>query len=89
MRLTVTELRATIREELLRGVPDFALREAANKFIRELKSLMVKYVNTSPGDSTPVDRADALRAIDLTLGNLELEIHELLEDRIYGFLQQM
>lgn len=78
-----------IREELLRGVPDFALREATSNFAREIKQNIVKYVNFSAGDSTPVDRAEKMRAIDETIAELESEMHELLQDKIYMFLQRV
>lgn len=89
MKLSLKRVRELVREELLRGIPDFVLRQAASKFVGELRQHMLRYVNQIASDSTPASRADRIQAINQTLVELENEIHELLEEKLMNYLRQV
>lgn len=89
MKLPLKRIRELIREEVLRGVPDFVLRQAANRFVGEIRQHMLKYISQIASDSTPGDRTNRLQAMNRTLIELEHEIHELLEEKLMDYLCQV
>jgi hypothetical protein len=87
IRLTEQELRDIIREEMMRGLPDFVLREATGEFIERLRGHLKRFVTSQPGNSTPQARREAYAAANRTLEELETEVHELLQEKLFTFLQ--
>jgi hypothetical protein len=87
MNITVKELRALIREEF-RGVPLFAFREATRKYVDDIRQIMRTNILVDHSPSAVVQK-EAFDAMDEVLDELEKQVNELLEDKLYNFMQRV
>jgi hypothetical protein len=79
--------RGIIREELLRGVPDFALRRATDEYIESLQRAILPHVRATAKSSAETREAQArLRAALEELGD---EVQALLQDRLYQYVRRV
>ena len=88
MRLRAGQLRRVIREEFLRGVPDWALRQASKDFTEEVRQYLKKFILMNKSE-TPADQREALAAANDVLDDLEEEAYELLSDKLYQFSRRV
>lgn len=84
MRVTLGELRAVIREEMLRGVPEFVLRQATSRYVEEIRKNIFKHILLKKS-FTEEQRREALIDAKITLEELEDELNDVLEDKLYSF----
>lgn len=84
MRVTLGELRAVIREEMLRGVPEFVLRQATTRYVEEIRKNIFKHILLKKS-FTEEQRREALIDAKITLEELEDELNDVLEDKLYSF----
>ena len=87
MKLTKRQLRKLIREEF-RGVPLFAFREVTRKYIDDIRAELRKNILVAHSPSPGTQRM-AFESMNEVLEEFELEISELLEDKLYNFLQRV
>ena len=78
------ELRAVIREEMLRGVPEFVLRQATSRYVEEIRKNIFKHILLKKS-FTEEQRREALIDAKITLEELEDELNDVLEDKLYSF----
>lgn len=87
MKVTIGKLRTLIREEYLRGVPEYALRDSTHKFTEDIR----KHINVflSMTRESPEDRREALALADQVLKELEEEVYLKLEEALWQFIQKV
>lgn len=88
MKARLGDVRKAIREEYLRGVPEFALRQATRSYVEEVRQHVKRFVLMNKSQTT----ADQRYTIDLAnqvLEELEEETFNLLEDKLWQFVRQV
>lgn len=88
MKARLGDIRRMIREEFLRGVPEFALRQATRNYVDEVRQHVKRFVLMNKSQTT----ADQRYTIDLAnqvLEELEEETFNLLEDKLWQFVRQV
>jgi len=88
MKMRVDELRGVIREEYLRGVPEFVLRTATKKYVDEIRQHVARYIMANKSN-TSADRREAIAAADDVLEDLESKVNDLLEDQLFAFARRV
>ena len=84
MEINVTEIKRVIREEMLRGVPEFVLRQATIRYVEEIRKNIFKHILLKKS-FTEEQRREALNDASITLEELEDELNDVLEDKLYSF----
>lgn len=84
MEINVTEIKRVIREEMLRGVPEFVLRQATTRYVEEIRKNIFKHILLKRSFSEE-QRREALSDANVTLEELEDELNDVLEDKLYSF----
>jgi hypothetical protein len=88
MKMRIDELRSVIHEEMLRGIPEFVLRNVTKKYVDEVRQHVKRYIMINKSN-TPADRREAIAAADSVLDDLEEKMNNLLEDQLYAFTRQV
>ncbi len=88
MKVRVGDLRKAIREEYLRGVPEFVLRQATTKYVDEIRQQIFRFIMMNKSQ-TPADQREAQAAANQVLEDLESKANDLLEDSLYQFIRQV
>lgn len=88
MKITVKELRVLIREEFMRGIPEFATQEATTRFIDDVKALVKRYIETAKPSEFAQQREIYDSAHEM-LSELEDEVNDLVQDRMYAFSRRI
>ena len=88
VKVRVGDLRKVIREEYLRGVPEFVLRQATTKYVDEIRQQIFRFISTNKS-SQPQDRRNAIEAANEVLEELERKVNALLEDHLWSFVQRI
>jgi len=86
--LNEVQLRKLIKEEYLKGVPDFALRQTTEKYIEDVRKLMFRYVLANK-NKNQIEQHQAIRAVDQVLEELEVKVNDLLEEELYQFVRSV
>lgn len=86
MKTTVGQLRQFLREEYLRGVPEFVLRGATEKYIDEIRNHVKKYI-LQVHSNDYMQQRESIAAANEVLEDLEEKSNELLEDALFSFMQ--
>lgn len=86
VKLTLDEIRALVHEELLRGVPDFAVREATRKYVCELKQHIIRHISMTRGST--IATREAMGAMNETLKEFENEVNDLVEEKLWKFMMK-
>lgn len=77
-----------VNEEFLRGIPEFVLRQATEKYVDEIRKQIFRFIMTNKS-SSDVERRDALAAANQVLEELEEKANDLLEDQLYQFIRRV
>lgn len=85
IQIRVGDLRAVIREEYMRGVPEFMLREATSTYIATVRQHVQRYVAAT--QKNPVAAREAIQAANDMFEQLEEKANQLLEDSLWQFIQ--
>lgn len=85
MKIRVGDLKKIVHEEYLRGVPEFVLQEASGKFVDEIRKHIKKHIMLVKRN--PADVREAMDSANDVLNDLEQEVNELLEQKIWQFIQ--
>jgi len=79
--------RGIIREELLHGVPDFALRRATDEYIEALQRAIIPRVRATAG--SPQETREGQARLKAALEQLGDEVQALLQDRLYAWVRKV
>lgn len=88
MKVRVGDLRKAIREEYLRGVPEFVLRQATQKYVQEIRRHIFRFILANKS-AVEVDQRAAIAAANEVLEELEQKANDLLEDQLYQFIRKV
>jgi hypothetical protein len=96
MKLTKTQLKQLIKEELARGIPDYAFNGPTDEALRLLaqyfKTILVTHINHTSKDSSSRQRkysaADVAAASIINDKELKKFIEEKLKEKLLIFIDQ-
>lgn len=88
MKMRVGELRQLVREEFMRGVPEWALREATKKYVDEIRQYVKRFIMMNKSE-TNIDQQEAMAIANEVLEELEDKAYNLLEDQLYQFIRRV
>ncbi len=88
MKARLGDVRNVIQEEYLRGVPEFILRQATERYVEEIRRHILKFILTSKSD-TGIDQRAAVAAANDVLEQFEEKANDLLEDQLWSFLRRV
>lgn len=84
MKLKTKDLRRLIKEEFSSTIPDFMLRQMAEKCAEDLKRLMVNHIKVK----STADRAYMIALANKVSEELEEEVKTLLDTKLSEFLNR-
>lgn len=76
-----------VREDLARGIPDFAFQEAARDSAEGLRRHIQRYILLNAKD--PKTQRQMISSAVIMLKEVEDEIRQMLEDKMQDFLRTM
>jgi hypothetical protein len=85
MKLTPEVLKQIIKEEYMRGVPEFMVREVVEDCTSKLDSHIKRYIQMNAQDSKRTSELHS-QANDM-LEELKTELFNLISSHIYSFMQ--
>jgi len=88
MKVRLGDLRQVIREEYLRGVPEFVLRQATERYVEEIRKQIFRFILANKSQ-VGTDQRQAIAAANEVLKDLELKANDLLEDQLFQFVRQV
>lgn len=88
MKARLGDVRRVVREEYLRGVPEFVLRQATTKYVDEIRRQLFRFILANKSNTGP-DQRQALAACDQVLEELEKKANDLLEDSLFQFIRSV
>ena len=86
-KIIYQEVKALLKEDLMRGIPDFVLSQIASETSENLRRHLKRFINQSASD--PTKQRQMLVAANEVLKELEKEVKDLLEDKLMGFNQNI
>lgn len=78
----------SIQEEYLRGVPEFILHQATERYIDEIRKHLTRFIMMNKSED-PRDQRNAISSANDMLETLEEKSNELLEDQLWTFLRNI
>lgn len=88
MRVRLGDVRRTIREEFMRGVPEWALRQAVKEYVERIRQHVKTFVLANKS-ITSVGQREAIAVGNDVLDELEEETYDLLEDKLFQFVRRV
>ena len=80
------DLRKIIKEELLRGIPEFVIRQASEDCVNRIKQHIKRFVQTKA--QNPTHARELLMISQRITDEMEDEIFKLVQDKLWQFIQQ-
>ena len=71
----------------MRGVPEFILQDASRKYIDEIKNNVKRHIQETM--TNPADAREAFDKLDSVFNELEEDVNQLMENRVWQFLQNV
>jgi hypothetical protein len=87
-KLSERRLREIIKEEYLKGIPDFVVLQAAEELAEKIKASLVKYTLLNKSTSQE-EKQRVARSIDATVNDLESRVREVIKEHIWQFLRHV
>ncbi len=84
MKIKIGQLKKVIREEYIQGVPEWQLREDAKEFVDRIRSRITKFIMINKSQNM-IERQEAVAAMNEICDQLEQQVYEILEDKLYAF----
>lgn len=84
-KVTITEIRRLIKDEYMRGVPEFMLRKASSDCVEQVRSQVMKFIQLRAED--PTHRRELTQLADTAFEELDEKLYQELENSLYQFLQ--
>lgn len=88
VKIRIADLKKLLKEDYVQGIPDFLLRDESKKFVDNIRQLVRRSIDQHHS-SDPEVRQEALQAAEESLNSLELEVHELLQSKLWRYLSQV
>ena len=87
MQVKMKTLRRIIREEFMRGVPEFVIRQAADDCVERVRQHVEKFVQGRT--QSQAEARQMMQVANETLADLEDEIFQTVQDKLWAFVQQV
>lgn len=87
MQVKMKTLRRIIREEFMRGVPEFVIRQAADDCVERVRQHVEKFVQGRA--QSQAEARQMMQVANETLADLEDEIFQTVQDKLWAFVQQV
>jgi len=87
MKIKAGDLRRVIREEFMRGVPEFTLRKASQDCVDQLRDSVKRFILAR--SENPTQQRQMIAASNPVLEELEEKIYADIEEALFEFLQQV
>jgi hypothetical protein len=87
MQVKMKTLRHIIREEFMRGVPEFVIRQAADDCVERVRQHVEKFVQGRA--QSQAEARQMMQVANETLVDLEDEIFQTVQDKLWAFVQQV
>lgn len=84
-RLIEAEVLEVLKEDYARGIPDFALQQISSDASESLKRHIQRYATMVSGD--PVQHRKMMVEATRVLDELEVEMKELMEEKLLKFMR--
>ena len=88
MKIKLSELRRLVNEEYTRGVSEWQLQQATDKYIEMIKEHLVRSI-VSGATHDQVQLKEKLDKLDDMLNNLRDSVVVLMEEKLVDYLQQI
>lgn len=88
MKVKLGELRHLIREEYLRGVPEWELRQDTSEFVDQIRDRITKFILINKSQDT-MERKEAIAAMHTVCDELEEKVYDVLEDQLFNFTRKI
>lgn len=88
MKARLGDVRKVVREEYLRGVPEFVFREATHRYVAEIRTHVKKFIMQNRSEDFIAQR-EAIDAMNDVLEKLEDDANNLLEDALFQYVQSV
>lgn len=85
VKLSREKLRQMIHEEMMHGVPQYAVRQASDECIGKLKQFVKQYINRRA--TSPMQAREMWESAGSTFEELDGELYDLIESRLWSFIQ--
>jgi hypothetical protein len=80
LKLSLSTLKKIIREELLRGSPDFIFEDFSAELVQKVKKEFEKYLQSN--SSTPSQSQELREAAQIAFDELKTEVNDLIQEKI-------
>lgn len=87
MKLSVRQLKNLVKEDYMKGMPEFVLRQAADNCVNDVKKHIVKGISMRAKNAT--EQREMIAAANVVLEELRAELYAKLEDKLFQFLQEI
>lgn len=88
MKVKLGELRHLIREEYLRGVPEWELRQDTSEFVDRIRDRITKFILINKSQDA-MERQEAIAAMHTVCDELEEKVYDVLEDQLFNFTRKV
>lgn len=88
IKINKKQLRKIIEEEYVRGVPEFELRAATQRYIDDVRKLVFRHILITRSNSE-AERTNAIESANFALEELEKQSYDLLEDQLWKFINSL
>lgn len=86
MKITEADLRKIISEELLRGVPEFVIRQASSDCVDRVRQHVTRFIQQRAENQ--IHARELTKLANQLLEELEDEMYDLIEDKLLAFVQR-
>lgn len=86
-QVIASEVKSLLKEDYARGIPDFALSQVAADATEGLKRHLKRHIGQMASD--PVKQRQMLASANAVLRELEVEMKELLEEKLLKFVRSV
>lgn len=86
MIIKIQELRQLIKDEYLRGVPEYALRDLTKRYVDSIRELVGRHIEMTTKD--PIQTREAIEATTEVMASLEEDVNQVLEEKLWQFMQR-
>jgi len=87
MKMSIGQLKQIIREDHLKGIPTFMIKQAADECIDKLRQHMIRSINQRSTNQS--QQREMLDISNVVLEELREELYQKLEDKLLQFMYQI
>lgn len=86
MKVRLGDLRGIVREEYLRGIPEYVLNDLTKRYVDQVRAMLARHIESTCRD--PIQTREKIAAANDVLKDLEVAVNQALEDKLWSFMQR-